>query len=255
MSDFAKQVNTYQPSGNPTVPQVKKFSLTFTTEQQSISLMTGAQNTGNTLSPQTAIVDNTTNTYNVILTVNGVNYPVPAGACFTFPLVSFDDPDISVVSAGAGSCVITLSNQRMPGSMLGNSAAIGNVSITGALPEGTNVIGGVTLSGAVPEGSNVIGSVIIEPFNGPMSDFGGSIAVANTNYVIAPANANRRYFYFQNNSANTIFLNFGEAASVTPGVLQIGGGANLIMDNNYITTDSINILSQSANSWYSCRTA
>jgi hypothetical protein len=120
MADFVP--NTALNNGKtPVMPAAKSYPLTFTSTVLSVELATGGQSTGNTLSPQSAVVDNTLGGSVFTLTVDGTAYQVNQGATQTFTLLSSEFPRIYASATAPGSVRVMLTNALLPPSLSGGS--------------------------------------------------------------------------------------------------------------------------------------
>ena len=124
------------------------------------------------------------------------------------------------------------------------------VSIVSSAPDVSMVTAGFDPSSPLPPGTNVIGSVTKQ---GSVSDGSGTIASANTSQQAMAANSNRRYFFFQNIGTANIYLNFGSAATVGAGSMQIPPGASITMDSGFVSTDAIYVISATPSVPYTCK--
>jgi hypothetical protein len=95
---------------------------------------------------------------------------------------------------------------------------------------------------ALDVGINVAG-VQIDP-RGPLPvTFTHSSATAtNASSVALAANTSRKYLLIQNNSNQTIWLRFGAAAVAAAPSLQLTSGSSFTLENNTITTQSVNVI-------------
>ena len=142
MPDFVPNT-AINNSKTPVLPLAKSFPLVFTSTMLSVELATGGQSTGNTLSPQSAVVDNTQGGSTFTLTVDGTAYQVDQGVTQTFALLSSEFPRIYASATAPGSVRVMLSNALLPPS---TSGGVVNASLTdlnalaatvGAVPQPT----------------------------------------------------------------------------------------------------------------------
>jgi hypothetical protein len=80
---------------------------------------------------------------------------------------------------------------------------------------------------------------------GVITDKSGVIAVAGTSQVLAAANANRAYFFIQNISEDTLWINFGtDAVQDSPSIKLV---TNEIFEmDKFNSTDNITIIGPNA---------
>lgn len=76
---------------------------------------------------------------------------------------------------------------------------------------------------------------------GSITNLSGSIAVGGLQQSISGPNASRKYFYFQNISAQTLYLDFGISATPTTGI-NVPPGASFILEDSFISIQSISVL-------------
>lgn len=92
---------------------------------------------------------------------------------------------------------------------------------------------------------NPIGSSNPSPANpiirGTLTDRNTTITQANVSQQLAPANPNRSYFIFQNVSDTDMSLDFGQAAIIGTSFLCIPK-ASFVMEDSFISTQSINVI-------------
>ncbi len=100
----------------PTQPIVKKYTVVFTATVLSVNLAAGGQSISNTLSPQSAVIDNSNGGSACTLTIDGVGYSVPVGSTETFPVLSKEFPDIGLSATAPGTVLVALTNADMPAS-------------------------------------------------------------------------------------------------------------------------------------------
>lgn len=64
-----------------------------------------------------------------------------------------------------------------------------------------------------------------------LKDKSGTVAVASTAQTVAPANASRDYFFFQNLDASAdMWLNFGTSATADTPSIRLGPGDSITFD-------------------------
>lgn len=84
------------------------------------------------------------------------------------------------------------------------------------------------------------------------TDASGTISTANTSQQVAPANASRRAFIFQNASAGDLYLNFGAAAAVSGG-LKVAAGQSYESQPTSVPAGTINVFGATAGAAYTAK--
>lgn len=79
--------------------------------------------------------------------------------------------------------------------------------------------------------------VYTKPVNGTLTDFSGT--ATSTSTQILAANSTRKFILIQNIGNQSIWINFGGAATVGSGSIEISGGATLILDGSFMPTEAI----------------
>jgi hypothetical protein len=92
----------------------------------------------------------------------------------------------------------------------------------------------------LPAGTNALGSVTPTPQAGGLTLTTGNLTAATSTAALA-AGSVTKYLAIQNNSAATLFVNFGAAAST--GSFQIPAGATYIFETEYLVNTSVNLYS------------
>jgi len=83
---------------------------------------------------------------------------------------------------------------------------------------------------------------VIAPLNhGAITDRSGTITNAGASQVLAAANPNRSYFFIQNISADTLWINFGVDAVQDSPSIKLETNEKFVMDK-FNSTDSITII-------------
>jgi hypothetical protein len=89
----------------------------------------------------------------------------------------------------------------------------------------------------------ISGTVTANSFNGELTTRFGSITTANTAFATtAVTNTSRKYLMIQNIASTVITAGIGFTPTTTQGI-QIGAGAIITFDGNYIPTGAVRILS------------
>lgn len=81
---------------------------------------------------------------------------------------------------------------------------------------------------------------IINQREGTLTDRSGIATTSSAQ--IAPANANRKYFFIQNNSTGTIWFNFGISAVTNQPSIKLEPNETKVFEGFFISTESIHII-------------
>ena len=244
---------------SPTHPMVKKYTVVFTSTALTVSLASGGQSVGNTLSPQSAVVDNSQGGSACTLLIDGVAYSVPQGSTETFPVLSKEFPDISLSATAPGTVLVALTNADMPAS---SSSASSMAALQGDLDKLAGTVGTTpqptamtTFSQPVVGGSEVTHAnpLPVGPSSGALTDGSGTVTTASTSQQIFAANASRRYFMLQNNSATPLWFNFTAAAVLSEPSVILQPNASFFMESNYISNEAINIIGATAGASFTAK--
>lgn len=90
--------------------------------------------------------------------------------------------------------------------------------------------------------------VIRDPFRGAITDRSGSITTAATSQLLAPANGSRQYIIIQNISVENLWIDFGVDAVQDKPSIRLEPGDSFVMEDEFISTDSIHIIGATAGS-------
>jgi len=74
-----------------------------------------------------------------------------------------------------------------------------------------------------------------------------SAACTGASQTVSPANTNRRFFKFQNISANPMYLEITGAAATATTSYTVAPGATFTQENGHITTAAITVLGTATN--------
>ena len=243
----------------PTRPMVKKYTVVFTSTVLSVNLAAGGQSVGNTLSPQSAVVDNSQGGSACTLLIDGVAYSVPQGSTETFPVLSKEFPDISLSATAPGTVLVALTNADMPAS---SSSASSIAALQGDLDKLAGTVGTTpqptamtTFSQPVVGGSEVSESnpVPVTGASGALTDVSGTITTANTSQVLAAAVTKRNYLLIQNNSNANLGINFTAAATLTEPSIILNPNGSFTMESGFISNEQINIIGSTAGQAYTAK--
>jgi len=98
------------------------------------------------------------------------------------------------------------------------------------------------------------GSVSTTPNRGSFTDGSGTIAVGATSQQVFAANATRNYLLIQNNSADTLWINFGVAAVQTqPSIKLLPNGS--LEFSQFLSTQTVNIIGPNAGATFTAKQA
>jgi glutamate 5-kinase len=118
---------------------------------------------------------------------------------------------------------------------------IGESSTTGA-PSAVKI--NPTTGALIVEAPSFGGSsTSVQPTQGSLTSRSGTITSGGTSQQLAAANTSRKYLLVQNVSTGDLWISFGATAATTsqPSIkLQTNG--SLVMEDNFVTTQAINII-------------
>jgi len=259
MPDFVPNT-AINNSKSPVLPMAKSFPLVFTSTMLSVELATGGQSTGNTLSPQSAVVDNSLGGSTFTLTVDGTAYQVDQGATQTFTLLSSEFPRIYASATAPGTVRVMLTNALLPPSTSGGAVNTSQADLdklaatVGTVPQPTAM---TTFSQPIIAGGAVTGAnpLPVTGGTGSLTDGSGTITTASTSQQIFAANSARKYLFIQNSSVNNMWINFTSAAILGQPSILISPGSVFTMENNFISNEAINIIGATANATFTAKEA
>lgn len=230
MADFVPNT-AINNSKTPVLPMAKSFSLVFTATLLNVELATGGQSTGNTLSPQSAVVDNSLGGSTFTLTVDGTAYQVDQGATQTFTLLSSEFPKIYASATAPGSVRVILTNALLPPSTSGG--------VVDASLSDLNTLAAVV--GTVPQ------PTAMTTFSQPIIS-GGAISTSNPMPVTKGAGVG---------SNGNAWLAVAVAAAGVSATIDTLGGANICAYGSVsaATTVSVNISADGVTWWPSTQQA
>lgn len=90
---------------------------------------------------------------------------------------------------------------------------------------------------------------------GALTDRSGSITTGATSQQLAAALATRKYFFFQNLSTETMWINFGVAAVSDQPSISILPQASFVMETFFVSTQTINVISATTGSKFTAKEA
>lgn len=99
-------------------------------------------------------------------------------------------------------------------------------------------------------------SATIQGTQGSLTDGSGTIDTGGTSQQVFAANANRVYLFIQNNSIETLWIQFGGAAVEDQPSIQLpASGDGFTMESNFVSTESVEIIGASAGSEFTAKEA
>lgn len=245
----------------PTQPMVKKYTVVFTSTVLSVNLAAGGQSVGNTLSPQSAVVDNSQGGSACTLLIDGVAYSVPQGSTETFPVLSKEFPDISLSATAPGTVLVALTNADMPAS---SSSASSIAALQGDLDKLAGTVGTTpqptamtTFSQPVIGGDEVTAAnpLPVSGASGALTDVSGTIAAGGTSQVLQAAQITRKYIMIQNLSSGNLYLNFTSAATTGEGSYELLPNGVFTMEGNFVSNEAINIIGATTGQAFTAKVA
>lgn len=86
-----------------------------------------------------------------------------------------------------------------------------------------------------------------------LNDLSGTMTTGGTAQVVSVANSGRKYFLFQNQSAEVMWINFGAVAVADRPSIQIpaSGGAYILDDP--VSGQSVSVISATTGSKFTCK--
>lgn len=121
----------------------------------------------------------------------------------------------------------------------------------------TSNSGQVAISGANFAGGIDATQIVSIASSGAFTDNSGTVTAGGTSQQAAAANAGRKYLLIQNQSTDTLYVNFGTAAVVgQPSIALVPasgsglGGGSLVFESSFVPNGTINILGASTGSKY-----
>jgi hypothetical protein len=104
-----------------------------------------------------------------------------------------------------------------------------------------------------PVNSDTFGNlqVVVNAGKGTLTDRSGTATSASTQ--IMAANASREYIFIQNTGSKIIWFNFTTAAVAASPSIQLAAGSVFTMENSFISTEAIFIISASLTSTFTAK--
>lgn len=92
---------------------------------------------------------------------------------------------------------------------------------------------------------------------GSVIDGSGTLTTGGTSQQVFPANAGRYYVMCQNpiTATETLFVNFGSAASTSGGSYELAAGGSITFDSNFIPAGTVNVNAATTGHRFVCKTA
>lgn len=81
-----------------------------------------------------------------------------------------------------------------------------------------------------------------------MIDQSGTITTGGTSQELAPARTRRRYFLFENISAEDMWLDFGTAAVADEPSIKVPTGGSFVMESGLVSSKAINVIAATTGS-------
>lgn len=88
---------------------------------------------------------------------------------------------------------------------------------------------------------------------GTLTNRSGTIAQASVSQVIMGNNPYRRYLLFQNISDADMWIDFGTSAVAAQPSIKILPGGTFVMEDNFVTTEAMNVFCASADKAYTAK--
>jgi hypothetical protein len=84
----------------------------------------------------------------------------------------------------------------------------------------------------------------------PLTDRSGSLSGHSSPQAVAIANPDRQYFFFQNISDETLWIDFGTTATEDSPSIRIAAGGSFVMEGSFVSTDSISVIGATSSKKY-----
>ena len=81
-----------------------------------------------------------------------------------------------------------------------------------------------------------------ELVTGTLIDRSGTITLGGTAQSLAPANASRKYFLFQNISAGNLYINFTTTAVALQPSITVAAGGSFVMESSFVSGEAISVI-------------
>jgi hypothetical protein len=86
------------------------------------------------------------------------------------------------------------------------------------------------------------------------TDRSGTITLGGTSQQLAPKNADRFYFFFQNISTGDLWLNYTTVAGIgTSGSELVRPGDKVYLEASYVTSEAINVIGATTGQQFTCK--
>lgn len=95
--------------------------------------------------------------------------------------------------------------------------------------------------------------VPIKPGSGTLTDRSGTITAGATAQALAASNSSRKYLIIQNNSAESLWVNFTTTAVQSQPSLQLLPNGSLVMESGYISTEAVSIIGATTGSAFTAK--
>lgn len=119
-----------------------------------------------------------------------------------------------------------------------------------------NIIKGATDGtriGNVGDRLKVDSTSVISAGTGTLTNRSGTVGTVSIQ--VMAVNTNRKYLFIQNVGNQTIWINFTAAATTTQPSIQMTPGASFVMENSFVSTEAINVISNNASVAFTAKEA
>lgn len=120
---------------------------------------------------------------------------------------------------------------------------------TTSVASGTMSISITPTAAAVTDGS----VVAVTPSQGPLTDKSGTITSGGVAQTLAAANTARKYIIIQNNSVESLWINFTTTAVQTQPSIQLLPNGSYVMEASFVSTELISIIGATTGSAFSAK--
>jgi hypothetical protein len=88
--------------------------------------------------------------------------------------------------------------------------------------------------------------------HGALTDRSGTVATGGVAQQVCAANANRRYFFFQNNSAGDLWINFGATAVANQPSIKLATGQSF-EPAGWVSTQLVSVYGATTSQAFTCK--
>lgn len=162
---------------------------------------------------------------------------------------------VLLAGGGGGGGGSGLTNTQLRASPVPVSSTVTNFPATQPV-SGTVAVSNFPATQPVSGAVTVTGTVTPTPTVGALTDRSGTMTLGGTSQQLAAANATRKYFFFENVSAEDMWINFGSAAVANqPSIRVLHDGGSFTMEGSFVSNQTINVVSATTTSAFTAKEA